>query len=99
MTLSTAPAPVCNPQPSGPKSSTGASRRSLTTSFAGASANVANEDCWKKQEKTGFPSRLIGVEPSARRPPDLRARALLQYEVRPARQGSHSPHHGNEITT
>ena len=45
MTLSTAPAPVCNPQPSGPNMSTGASRRIFTTSLAGATANVANDDC------------------------------------------------------
>jgi hypothetical protein len=30
--------------------SMGASRRSFTTSLAGASAKVAKEDCWKKQD-------------------------------------------------
>ena len=45
ITLSTAPAPVCKPQPSGPSISTGASRRIFTTSFAGATAKVAKEDC------------------------------------------------------
>src|SRR6516225_3290135 len=45
ITFSTAPAPVCTPQPSGASISIGASRRILTTSLAGATAKLANEDC------------------------------------------------------
>jgi hypothetical protein len=45
ITFSIAPAPVCKPQPSGPSISIGASRRILTTSLAGATAKLANEDC------------------------------------------------------
>jgi hypothetical protein len=47
ITFSTAPAPVCKPQPSGPSISIGASRRRriLTTFLAGATAKLANEDC------------------------------------------------------
>jgi hypothetical protein len=45
ITFSTAPAPVCKPQPRRPSISIGASRRILMTSLAGATAKFANEDC------------------------------------------------------
>src|SRR5438034_4622663 len=99
MTLSTAPAPVWRPQPSGPRNSIGASRRTLTASRPGVSAWVANEDCWKNEPKIGAPLLLIVIDPSARVPPDFSSRPCWQYEYRSARQCSHTPHHGNEITT
>ena len=46
--LSTAPAPVCPLQASGPSRSSGASLRTFTAKRSLAMAWVANDDCWKK---------------------------------------------------
>src|SRR6516164_7778850 len=48
ITLSTAPAPVCKPQPRGPSISIGASRRILTTSLAGATAKTGERGLLKE---------------------------------------------------
>ena len=71
-TLKMVPAPVERPQPSGPRSSNGASLRTLTTLLWLASAWVAKEDCAKKAAPMGAPelSVMVGV-PSARRVPKL----------------------------
>lgn len=67
--LSTAPAPVCRPQPSGPSFSSGTSAGTLTTLRSTTLAYVAKEDWPKKWEDTCSPFEDREVVPSGRRPP------------------------------
>ena len=76
--FSTAPAPVCRPQPSGPSSSSGASAGTGTTERAATTAWVANDDWPKKCEETTSSPERRAEEPSARRPPKLYAPNSLQ---------------------
>ena len=69
-TLSTDCAPVWTPQASGPRISSGASRGTLITLLAGASARVASEDWPKKCPCSASPLRCSVGVPSARAPPN-----------------------------
>ncbi|GAA2994003.1 hypothetical protein GCM10020229_03120 [Kitasatospora albolonga] len=100
-TLSTAPAPVCTPQPNGASSSggrppgTGIAFRSVTSEW------VAKEDWPKKCPCSGEPSaaRRVGL-PSARAPPNRLSRGQCSQRTgRPVRQSGHRPQEVKVSTT
>ncbi len=68
-TFHTAPTPVCTPQPSGARISSGEPTSTLTTLRSSATAWRANEDWPKKWLPIGSPERLIVLDPSRRAPP------------------------------
>lgn len=78
-TLSTAPAPVRTPQPSGPRMSSGAVSDTFTTLRAATFVTPAKEDCPKKWEETAEPSSARkAVLRSGRAPPKLRMAKSVQ---------------------
>jgi hypothetical protein len=66
--LSTAPAPVWMPQPSGPASSSGNASGTRTALRSVTSASVANDDCWKNAPRMALSASASVNEPSARCP-------------------------------
>jgi hypothetical protein len=73
-TLTMAPAPVCRPQPRGPrisKSASGTESGTLTTLRSVHRQCVANDDWPKKWCRTGPSARESAVLPSARWPRKL----------------------------
>lgn len=77
--LSTVPAPVWMPQPSGPTSSSGISAGIFTTLRALTMEWVANDDCPKNEPCTSWPDSLfIVMLPSSRTPAMLSSMKLRQ---------------------
>src|SRR5690606_32047623 len=97
--LSTAPAPVCIPQPNGPSMSSGASLETFTTFFSFASAYTPNDDCPKKRSLSGFPSLSDSAwEPSGRAPEKLYKLKFSQLAGAPSWQARQPPQ-GRKLST
>src|ERR1700757_1474609 len=89
--LSTAPAPVWMPHPSGPASSSGRLPGILTTFASCARAWVANEDWPKKLPPTSAgPSRRVAV-PRLPTPAKFSSMKRTQYDGDPAVHSEHAP--------
>jgi hypothetical protein len=99
--LITEPAPVWNPQPSGPRSSSGGAADGMTTRLrAGTTACVAKEDWPNHRAAVSSPARpRAAPEPSGRRPVKLREKNAAQLAGRPVRQARHAPQESNDMTT
>lgn len=76
--LSTVPAPVCRPQPSGASNSSGASLGTFTVLRCVVRAWVANEDRPKKCPRISPSSACTPRVPSSRAPEKFAASALSQ---------------------
>src|SRR5258707_2452735 len=98
--LSTAPAPLWMPQPSGANTFSGRVLSTTTTLRLVAMACVANDDCANQRDPTGELSAATAeVEPSARQPIRFRPRDAAHSAGRWAVQFRHCPHEANVNTT
>ena len=98
--LSTAPAPVCPLQASGPSRSSGASFRNLhgealVGDRVGRERRLLEEGAVDRLAVSGSSS----VEPSGRVPRILRSKFFWQCHSIWRRQLAQVPHHGNDMTT
>ncbi len=89
--LSTAPAPVWTPQPSGPASSSGTPSGIFTTLTSWANAWVANDDWPKKLPPTSAVPSCRGVVPLLPTPLKLSSMNRTQYDGEPAAHSEQMP--------